>query len=724
MADLNIRINVDDAQAKRALADVDRQLDGIADSGAEAGKGADNMMKALLKTEGVKESLRQIEQGFQNIAKFSGKSLESFGAQESAIKKLTTALQAQGTATPAVIKQYEALAATFQKTTTFSDELITEMQALLTQVGNVMPKQMGGALKAATDLAAGLDIDLRTATMLVGKAFAGETGTLKRYGIVIDETKLKTDAAGAVMEAINKKFGGQAQAQLDTYNGKMANLGNRFDDFKEQVGETIARALTPILNLFGKLPQPVQTFTFAVTTLTVVLGPLVAGVAGLIASLGGGPIAMGYLTTATGAVTGAFSTMWGMLSGLVIPILGGVGLAIGTLMAFFPPLQAAIDAIRFIWKNWDQIKPIVMGVYDAVKLYMVDKFNAIVASIQQKVDAVIGFFQKMYDQVVGHSFVPDMIRGIGTEFSKLGGLMVAPTEQATGKVAQSFQRLSDGVIGGLVRGDARSALGAVKQFATETAASLLEMIPVVGPFLAKFAKPIVDGLIVIGQKLKGLFGGPDAKEIAGREVVKEFAKNIDLMLTNAQKIEAGNEEWKKTVIVVRDAYLAIGKTEQEALADVKAMWEAEKYGADAAKAAVDRINDVLRRIPRPEAPWSDWPDPPKVPDYDGNNNEAHAGGLIGTHGLARYHSGGLMPDERVIIGQTGEGILNRRAMANMGASELHARNRGATPGGVVNQVTVYASGEYNSLSARRRLGQTVRDVLDGDIQLKRKARAR
>lgn len=184
--------------------------------------------------------LGAVSAGFRSLTAFVGSSIESFAAAEAAQKKLTTALQAQGMATPAVISQYDKLATQFQKTTVFSDDLVTEMQGLLVQVGNVMPSEMDKALTAATDLASGLGIDLRQATMLVGKAFEGETGTLKRYGIVIDDAKLKAGGMPVVLDAIQARFGGQAQAELETYAGKIKQLGNEWDNLKEKVGGYIA----------------------------------------------------------------------------------------------------------------------------------------------------------------------------------------------------------------------------------------------------------------------------------------------------------------------------------------------------------------------------------------------------------------------------------------------------------------------------------------------------
>lgn len=110
-----------------------------------------------------------VRTALHTLSEFVSESVESYAKQEAAVKKMTTALQAQGQATPSVIEQYKNMAAQFQRTTVFSDELVNEMQALLVEVGNVMPRDMEKALQASTNLASGLGIDLRTATMLVEK---------------------------------------------------------------------------------------------------------------------------------------------------------------------------------------------------------------------------------------------------------------------------------------------------------------------------------------------------------------------------------------------------------------------------------------------------------------------------------------------------------------------------------------------------------------------------
>jgi hypothetical protein len=180
-----------------------------------------------------------VSTGFQALTGFVESSVAAYSKQEDATVKLTAALRQHGLATPQVIAQYDALATSFQGTTRYADEEIQAMERLLTLVGNVMPSQMKDALKASTDLAAGLGIDLEKATMLVAKAAAGHTETLGRYGITVDAAAVQTRGLSAVLDVINEKFGGQAAAAIETYSGRITQAANAWDNVKEALGKII-----------------------------------------------------------------------------------------------------------------------------------------------------------------------------------------------------------------------------------------------------------------------------------------------------------------------------------------------------------------------------------------------------------------------------------------------------------------------------------------------------
>lgn len=101
----------------------------------------------------------------------------------------------------------------------------------------------------------------------------------------------------------------------------------------------------------------------------------------------------------------------------------------------------------------------------------------------------------------------------------------------------------------------------------------------------------------VAEKIAGffrrIFGGPDAEEMAGRASVAAFEEDLHSLLNQTQLNEAGNEDWKKTVIAIRDAYLAVGLTEEDAMAAAKRLWESSKKGAAETAAAIKAIQDVL-----------------------------------------------------------------------------------------------------------------------------------
>jgi hypothetical protein len=180
-----------------------------------------------------------VQAAFRGAAAFVAESVSSYASAEAAAKKMTVALMNQGTASKANVAHMNDLATQVQRTTVYSDDLANEMEALFTQVGNVAPAQMDKAMASAADLASGLGIGLQDSVSLLSKAFEGNVGALSRYGIHIDEAKVKAEGMPAVLDAINERFGGQAQAEAATYAGRIKQIANEWDNVKESVGKAI-----------------------------------------------------------------------------------------------------------------------------------------------------------------------------------------------------------------------------------------------------------------------------------------------------------------------------------------------------------------------------------------------------------------------------------------------------------------------------------------------------
>jgi hypothetical protein len=133
--------------------------------------------------------------------------------------------------------------------------------------------------------------------------------------------------------------------------------------------------------------------------------------------------------------------------------------------------------------------------------------------------------------------------------------------------------------------------GAIKSLSVTLMAGLLSMIPVIGPFLSRFAGAFVAGAAKLGSIL---FGGPSAAEKDARELVKVFEDQIISSLDEGQLSEAGGRRWAQVVIGVRDAFLATGRTALEGEAMVQKLWDAIKHGGpDAVRAVIATIQPIL-----------------------------------------------------------------------------------------------------------------------------------
>lgn len=171
--------------------------------------------------------------------------------QELAVTKLNAALRPLGPRAIEVSRALQEQASALQRVTRFGDETIIEGQALIASF-NRNQQVIEAGTRAALDLAAATGTDLRAAFQLLGRAAAGETSTLSRYGIILDEGIPKSERFAAAVEKINEQFGGQAQAQAATYAGRLDQISNNFGDLLEQTGAVVTESST-FADLLGRI---------------------------------------------------------------------------------------------------------------------------------------------------------------------------------------------------------------------------------------------------------------------------------------------------------------------------------------------------------------------------------------------------------------------------------------------------------------------------------------
>jgi hypothetical protein len=436
----------------------------------EAVKGAEGSLKALetgAKSVGpaILASLASTElrRFGSDVAQVAKEFIGAFAEEEAATKKLTVALQAQGTFTPELAKQYKDLAAEFQNTTAFSDDMVIGMEALMVQVGGVMPTQMNAALTAATNLSAGLGIDLHAATLAVAKGFEGGSTALLKMVPSLKSVIKEGASMDEVLAIINTRFSGQATAQLETYTGQVAQLNNKMGDFKEKVGELLLTGLTPLMNAFTSMPESMQIVILGTVALVTALTPLALSIGALT------PIIMGLVGAIGGAagLSGALATL--------VPFIGPAGIIAAGFIAWyqvFKNLDVFIWAAKHTWEMLatsfqtaaSAITGAAQAVYEGVKTWLVDRFQVIVDWVQTKIDRIVAAFRAMQQIITGGSIVPDMMGEIAAEFQKLDRIMVQPVIKATQLTVGEFQGMSGPTLSaaaGVTRGSTGGGAGVV-----------------------------------------------------------------------------------------------------------------------------------------------------------------------------------------------------------------------------------------------------------------------
>lgn len=259
MADdrVEIEIVLDDGSIQKGFAKFEQTAK---KTGTKAGK---SLQKGLgdNASQGLKVlGTRLLAVGAAFAAAFGTKrTIAAANEQEDAINRLNTSMRLTGNFTNAASADFQKFASSLQEQTRFGDEVILKNAALLQSLGSLSNAALKPATQAALDLAAGLGIDLRSATVLVGKAASGEVSSFSRYGLAISKGKDNAETFKNTLTALNKQFGGAAAAQVNTFSGASEQLSNNFGDLLEEVGflTTKSPILIELFKIAGEIIKDV-----------------------------------------------------------------------------------------------------------------------------------------------------------------------------------------------------------------------------------------------------------------------------------------------------------------------------------------------------------------------------------------------------------------------------------------------------------------------------------
>ena len=259
--------------------------------------------------------------------------VKAFGKQEESVQRIASVF---GVDAALALDEYSSK---LQEASTFGDEHINVVMAQLGAFGASID-QTKNLTKATIDLAAGMQLDLNTAALLMAKSFGSSTNALSRYGIELDATMNQNEKSAAIVKQVEEKYGGLAKQLAQTTSGQLQQASNAFGDFAENIGAVLAPAIL-------MAAKGLKSFTEALDTQTIKKIGIQLGI--LTTAFGYYTLSVNAAATSTTAFKLALTTLLGGMKKF-----GGALLAIGNFAMKNPYLiliTATISAIGWM-TNW------------------------------------------------------------------------------------------------------------------------------------------------------------------------------------------------------------------------------------------------------------------------------------------------------------------------------------------------------------------------------------
>lgn len=206
-------------------------------AGEEGARGASRWRRGLSRIKDALFSMKGLVAGVgaffagRALAGFFGRSIKVAEEGSQVWSRLKANVENAGVAFAEVRPEIEAAARAVQDSTRFGDE---DYAAALAELVSTTGDYAGSLAEMNTvlDFAVAKNVDLATAAKLVGRAMIGDTSTLKRYGVIVQEN---ADA----MEVLRSQFAGAAEEEGQKLSGRLARLRNNWADVKQAVGEAL-----------------------------------------------------------------------------------------------------------------------------------------------------------------------------------------------------------------------------------------------------------------------------------------------------------------------------------------------------------------------------------------------------------------------------------------------------------------------------------------------------
>lgn len=260
-----------------------------------------------------------------------------------ALGQVDAALTSMGDVAGRSLDQLKASADALAGSSLFEDDqILRNVTANMLTFGNIAGDTFDRAQQAVVDLATRMNMDLQSATVLLGKALndpvnslsaLGRTGAVTKDFIAANQDRVAAmvregNVAGAqalILGELERQYKGSAAAARENA-APLEKVNLAFKNMAGSIGEILLPALDRVASLFegfaakfGQMSAPMQQFTVIAGVVAAALGPVL--------------VALGSLISAAGAISAAFATGGGLA--FLLPFLGPIALGVGAVTAAF-----------------------------------------------------------------------------------------------------------------------------------------------------------------------------------------------------------------------------------------------------------------------------------------------------------------------------------------------------------------------------------------------------
>jgi len=178
--------------------------------------------------------------------------------EQNAVQKLNQSLASAGTFSKEASLGIQAFADQIERTTTLSAPTVMNLTALSRNFAR-SNEEAQKLTQAAIELSAATGINLESAVEGLGKTLSGQAGRLAQQVPALRGLSAEALKTGAALDAVISRFGGSAEAKVNTFQGAMIQLENSFGKFREGIGRLFTQS--PVLvALFKEISRQIRVF--------------------------------------------------------------------------------------------------------------------------------------------------------------------------------------------------------------------------------------------------------------------------------------------------------------------------------------------------------------------------------------------------------------------------------------------------------------------------------